>query len=72
MDALQHQFEQGMNSDKFSANLLSPKAQTVLQRIGGKSSETAIPEFATEAEAAKAGLQPGTRVKIGGQTGTWH
>jgi hypothetical protein len=34
MDALQHQFSQGMNSDKFTANLLSPKAQAVLQRLG--------------------------------------
>lgn len=31
-----------------------------------------IPEFATEADAAKAGLKPGTRVKIGGVPGTWH
>lgn len=30
-----------------------------------------VREFATEAEAAAAGLAPGTRVKIGGKTGTW-
>lgn len=30
-----------------------------------------IKEFATEADAAKANLTPGTRVKIGGKTGTW-
>jgi hypothetical protein len=40
MDALQHQFEQGMNSDKFSANLLSPKAQAVLQRLGSAHSSS--------------------------------
>jgi hypothetical protein len=30
-----------------------------------------VREFNTEAEAAAAGLAPGTRVKIGGKTGTW-
>lgn len=30
-----------------------------------------VPEFATEADAARAGLKAGDRVKIGGQTGTW-
>jgi hypothetical protein len=29
-------------------------------------------EFATEEEAAKAGLAPGTKVKIGGVSGTWE
>ena len=33
---------------------------------------TNIPEFATEAEAAKAGLKPGTKIKIGGRQGTWQ
>lgn len=33
---------------------------------------TDIPEFATEAEAEKAGLKPGTRIKIGGRPGTWQ
>lgn len=32
----------------------------------------AIQEFATEADAAKAGLKPGARVRIGGKTGTWQ
>jgi hypothetical protein len=32
----------------------------------------AMPEFATEADAAKANLKPGTKVKIGGKTGTWQ
>jgi hypothetical protein len=31
-----------------------------------------VPEFADEASAAAAGLRPGTRVKIGGVTGTWR
>jgi hypothetical protein len=31
-----------------------------------------MPEFATEADAAKANLKPGTKVKIGGKTGTWQ
>ena len=31
-----------------------------------------MPTFATEAEAAAAKLAPGTRVTIGGKTGTWH
>lgn len=30
------------------------------------------PEFDTEADAAKAGLTPGTKVKIGGRPGTWR
>lgn len=34
-------------------------------------SSGAVREFATEADAAAAGLAPGTRVKIGGKTGTW-
>lgn len=36
------------------------------------SSSGAIQEFATEADASKAGLKPGTRVRIGGKTGTWQ
>ena len=32
----------------------------------------AIREFATEAEAAAAGLAPGTRIRIGGKSGTWR
>ena len=31
-----------------------------------------IPTFATEAEAAAAGLKPGTKIKIGNKTGTWQ
>lgn len=31
-----------------------------------------VPTFATEAEAEAAGLAPGTRVIIGGQSGTWQ
>jgi hypothetical protein len=38
----------------------------------GSSGTPAIPEFATEADAAKAGLKPGARVKIGGKLGTWR
>ena len=37
-----------------------------------ESTSAAIPEFATEAEAAKAGLKPGTKIKIGGRPGTWQ
>lgn len=39
---------------------------TKTQPMGG------MPKFSTEAEAAAAGLAPGTRVIIGGKTGTWH
>lgn len=38
----------------------------------GAAAPGAVPEFATEAEAAAAGLAPGTRVKIGGVMGTWQ
>lgn len=31
-----------------------------------------VQEFATESDAAKAGLKSGTRVRIGGKTGTWQ
>ena len=41
-------------------------------RIDIPKGQGGIPEFATEAEAAAANLAPGTRVKIGGKTGTWR
>jgi hypothetical protein len=44
--------------------------QKMIEGAGGGQDD--VPEFATEDEAAAAGLQPGTRIKIGGQTGTWH
>lgn len=39
---------------------------------GDKPAAGGIPEFATESAAAAAGLQPGTKVKIGGVLGTWR
>lgn len=51
------------------------KAQTLASmRAGGKADTPAggVREFATEAEAEKAGLPSGTRVKIGGKTGVWR
>ena len=35
-------------------------------------SPTVVREFANESDASKAGLTPGTRVKIGGKMGTWQ
>ena len=45
----------------------TPNAPTAPVAVPG-----AIREFATEAEAAAAGLKAGDRVKIGGKTGTWR
>ncbi len=39
---------------------------------GGKANGAAPPTFGTEAEAEAAGLAPGTKVVIGGVSGTWH
>lgn len=39
---------------------------------GGKAAGAASTTFNTEAEAEAAGLAPGTRVVIGGVSGTWH
>jgi hypothetical protein len=50
----------------------------VRQLSGGKSggepttSDAQAREFATEDEAKAAKLKPGTRVKIGGVSGTWQ
>jgi predicted negative regulator of RcsB-dependent stress response len=38
----------------------------------GAPAAPSVPTFATEAEAAAAGLPSGTRVIIGGQSGTWQ
>lgn len=43
------------------------------QRLGGGNiAPSTMPEFATEADAAKANISPGTRVRIGGKTGVWR
>ena len=50
-------------------------AAKALNEVGGSevpASPTAPPTFATEAEAAAAGLQPNTKVIIGGVPGTWQ
>lgn len=39
---------------------------------GGQGAQPGIKSFATEAEAAAAGLAPGTRITIGGKSGTWQ
>lgn len=45
---------------------------TTLADVMKKPAASDVQEFATEADAAKAGLKPGTRVKIGGKTGVWR
>ena len=41
-------------------------------KTGAAPASQSIPEFASEADAAKANLKPGTRVKINGVLGTWQ
>jgi hypothetical protein len=52
----------------------SPREVRADQRkeITGDRGPGAVREFKTEAEAKAAGLEPGTRVKIGGVSGTWQ
>lgn len=69
IQALDDQWKRGMGTEKGFPNLLSPKSKAVLDKVGGKAES--VQEFATEADAAKAGLKPGTKVKIGGVSGTW-
>jgi hypothetical protein len=70
------------NADFAAGRMQFPNATYPLETQAGmveqllKSSDEpaqgGAPTFATEAEAAAAGLQPGTRVVIGGVPGTWQ
>jgi hypothetical protein len=52
---------------------LSEEAKSVLERINSKPKESGgVASFATEAEAEAAGIAPGTKVIIGGVSGTWQ
>lgn len=42
------------------------------ERFTGSAPAASVQEFATEADAAKAGLKPGTKIKINGRPGTWQ
>lgn len=48
------------------------KEQVEQAKGGGAAGGEQVQEFATEQEAEAAGLMPGTRVKIGGVSGTWQ
>lgn len=86
ISALDEQWKRGMNVETGFPNLLTPATKDILGKIGGNpqrrtNDKSPIPSsaviapsqiFATEADAAKAGLKPGTRVKIGNTTGTWQ
>lgn len=75
VNALNTRWNNGMDTDTGYPRLMSPQAKQSLDALLGRSaapSAASAQEFATEADAAKAGLKPGTRVKIGGKTGTWQ
>ena len=66
--ALNDQYNRGTSKTTGFPNLLSPKSQAVLAKLGGNSA----PTFATEADAKAANLTSGTKIIINGQSGTWH
>jgi hypothetical protein len=70
LDALNDQWRRGSGTEQDFPNIVSPKSQAVLQRmgIGGALGGGSIPEFATEADAIKSGKKG--KVKIGGRTAT--
>jgi hypothetical protein len=68
VSGLKTQYESSTGRKDFDQKL-NPRTREALAAVSKTGS---IPEFATEAEAAAANLTPGTKVKIGGKTGTWH
>jgi hypothetical protein len=73
-DALKQQYQATpgyANKTDFESRFMLPKTLAALGR-GPQVSGSSTPTFKTEAEAEAAGLKPGTRVIIGGVSGTWH
>lgn len=63
----------GVMRQEMGAALAAPKeVRGSLRGEVANRDDGAVREFASEAEAAKAGLKPGTRIKIGGRMGTWQ
>lgn len=80
---LERQYESATRNKDFRERYLTQRsreaiglAESKVGQSGGQQpaatgSPAQMPTFATEAEAAAAGLTPGTKVKIGNQTGVW-
>lgn len=72
---LAQQYEGSTGLKDFRDRYLTQRSKDAIAAAESKAGTTpvatGIPEFATEAEAAKAGLKPGTKIKIGGRPGTW-
>jgi len=69
VEAIAQQYERTVTEGGNPARV-DPENKKKLERLVGKGNP--IREFSTEAEAAAANLPKGTRVKIGGQIGTWR
>ena len=74
LEALGARYTQGMGTTKSGIELLTPQSKSTIERLaGGKVSQptSGALEFATAADAARAGLKDGTKIKVGGVSGTW-
>lgn len=74
LEALGARYTQGMGTTKSGIELLTPQSKSTIERLaGGKVSQPTggALEFATAADAARAGLKDGTKIKVGGVSGTW-
>lgn len=73
---LAQQYEGSTGLKDFRDRYLTQRTRDAIALAEGKATpptaSAKIPEFATEADAAKAGLKPGTKIKIGGRPGTWQ
>ena len=76
-----HQKAVATNNETSFNLMLTPRARQVIDPYiaqqqkpagGGAPAGGAPATFKTEAEAAAAGIKPGTKVVIGGVSGTWH
>lgn len=69
---LARQYEGASGLKDFDKRFLTQRARDAIGAAEAKAGGGAMQEFANEEEAAKAGITPGTKVKIGGRTGTWR
>jgi hypothetical protein len=68
------QLEKAQRMIQMATDAQKARIDTVYSNFGQEAPEQGggPPEFATEAEAEAAGLEPGTRVVIGGVPGVWQ
>lgn len=74
MDRAQADAKNRAKSYDDQVNKVIAEIRDPLHKAGGEGIPKAagIPTFATEADAARANLKPGTKIIVGGRPGTWH